>query len=269
MLTALALSLSLFTATAAESEFAGTTEPAAEVEKPEASASVELGGLFTSGNAQYYTVNGALRGSYKWKRNQVSALGGVNIGAGIADADGDGTLGDAERSVGYSRNVQRYYAEGRYDRFFSDRDSMYVLAGAFADPFAGYDLRSHEQIGYSRKIVTAEKTTLVGEIGFDIAQENYIDGVDPNYMNIYAARGMLGLTHAFNDNVSFTNTFEAYENVIDLADLRILNTATLSAQLTNRFALKLSNTLIFDNVPVEGFRKLDQTTMATIVATLL
>lgn len=248
--------------------FAGT-ETGETIEKPEATASVELGGVYNTGNAEFYTVNAAARGAWKWQQNRLSALAGANLGAAIPDTDGDGRVNAKERKAGYTQNVKRYFAEGRYDRFISERSSLYVLGGAFVDPFAGYDLRSHEQIGISRQLVKTEDTLLVGEIGFDWAQENYVAGVDPNYQDIFAGRVLIGFSHTFNEGVSFTDTFELYENVADLADLRLLNTATLSSALSSKLSLKLSHSLIFDNVPVEGFEKLDQTTMITLVATLL
>ena len=65
------------------------------------------------------------------------------------------------------------------------------------------------------------------------------------------------------------DTAEIYENVVDPADLRVLNTAFLTSKISDKLSLKLSHTLTFDNVPVEGFRPLDQVTMLTLVATLL
>ena len=49
----------------------------------------------------------------------------------------------------------------------------------------------------------------------------------------------------------------------------MLNAAAFSAKLSDKFSIKLSHQLTFDNVPVEGFRTLDQTTLVTLVATVL
>lgn len=260
-------------ALAEESEFVGTQDPAVEVKEPETNVSAELGTAFATGNSIFYTVNGSLTASHEWQRNKIGLVGGLNLGAAKPDADGDGLLSAAERAGDYAQNVKRYYGEGRYDRFFSEHDSLYVLAGAFHDPFAGYDLRSHEQVGYSRRLVKTEATELKGELGFDWAQENYtqeaIDLGSEPYADVLAVRVLVGVTHQFNESVVFADTFEAYENVIDTDDLRILNTASLTSSLSGKLSLKLSHTLIFDNVPVEGFVKLDQTTMATLVANIL
>jgi putative salt-induced outer membrane protein YdiY len=149
------------------------------------------------------------------------------------------------------------------------KDSLYVLAGALIDPFAGYDLRSHEQLGYSRKLVATETTTLTGEVGLDLAQENFVDGVDPGRADVLSGRVMMGFEHAFSESVAFSEQVEVYENLLVPADVRVLNTAALSSKLSNTLSTRLSHTLTFDNVPVEGFRPLDQTTMFTLVASIL
>ncbi len=243
----------------------GETTPLA-VEEATRSLEAELGGLFTSGNAVLYAVNAGVTFDTRWDRNKLAALASANLGAAVADTDGDGLLQQDERDVGFQENSRRVNAEVRYDRFLSKRDSLYVLAGGFHDIFAGYDLRSHEQVGYSRLFVTNEDSELRGEIGLDYAQEFRTTG---DFVDILAARVLLGVKHKFNDNVSVSDTFEVYENLIQPEDVRILNTASFTSKLSDIFKLKLGHSLIFDNLPVEGFRKFDQTTTITLVASLI
>jgi putative salt-induced outer membrane protein len=260
--------LSMLAARAEDSAFAGAATPAG-VEEPETHLTGELGGAFSTGNAYYYTVNGLVAASHQVKKDKISFAGGVNIGgarAGI-DADADGVFERVEDD--YSENVRKVYGDLRYDRFLTDKDSIYALAGALHDPFAGYDVRAHEQLGYSRLLVKNEDTEVKSEIGGDVAQEDYVDGVDPAYMTIVAARVLLGVTHAFNEEVSFSETVEVYENLIDFEDLRVLNTAALTASLSGKLSLKISHSLAFDNVPVESFAPLDQTSMVTLVLSIL
>ena len=260
-----------------ETEFAGAEVPADDTaivaEESKTDLSAELGGLWTSGNAVLYAVNGGLTFGRRWDRNKLAGLAGANLGAAVTDADASGNISPEERDAGYTENSRRVFGEVRYDRYVTDRDSVYFLAGAFHDIFAGYDLRSHEQIGYSRQLIDEEKAQLRGEVGFDWAQEFYRSTpeapVDPDYQNIFAGRVLAGGSYQFNDNVSFTDTFEVYVNVVQPEDLRILNTGTLTSTLSSNLSLKLSHILIFDNVPVEGFAKFDQTTAVTLVATIL
>lgn len=261
---------------AADTDFSETKKDGAAVEEPEARLTAELGGALTTGNSEFYTLTGGVNGSYRWQRSQLAIKGGAIVGSSRIDGDGDGTLSEAEREEPMAPNARRLYADGRYDLFLSANDSLYLLAGAYTDRFAGFDLRTHEQIGYSRLLVKNDSTSLVGELGFDVAQENYIEGVEPNTANIFAARGMLAFTHKFSESVGIEDTFEIYENVVDPADLRILNSASLVSALSSKLSLKLSHNLIFDNRPVgfddeatATFRKLDQTMQVTLVASIL
>lgn len=250
--------------------FEGTQKPPEEVaEQAEVDLSAELGGTFATGNAVYYVVNGAVKASYKQGYNKFGLVGGVNLGSAVVDADASGSISDAERDAGFAPNAKRGTLDARYDRFFGEQNSLYVLAGALTDPFAGYDLRTHEQIGYSRVLVKTENTGLTTELGADYAQENYVDGVDPDHANVFAARVLVGFSQKFSATAGFDDTAEAYVNVLDPSDVRVLNTATLSTALSTRFSLKLSHTLTFDHQPVEGYQPLDQATMVTLVASIL
>lgn len=168
-----------------------------------------------------------------------------------------------------SRTARRLSLDLRYDRYVAKRSSIYALAGALLDPFAGYDLRTHEQIGFSRTLVDQKKFKLISEIGFDYAQENYVEGIDPNYQNILAARVFLGAVANLSDNFAITNDLEVFENVLTPADLRLLETLAVTSRISDSFTFKTSYGLVFDNVPVEGFRPLDQVVMVTLVASIL
>lgn len=261
-------------ASAADSTFAGTTKDGAAVEKSESKLTAEVGAALTTGNSEFYTLSSGLSASHRWERSKLALLGSAVMGSSRVDADANGTLSDAERSVPMVQSARRLSTDARYDLFLSGKDSLYVLVGAFHDPFAGFDSRTHEQVGYSRALLKNDTTTVLGELGFDVAQENYVEGVDPNYANILAARALLGLSHKFSEGVGFEDTLEVYENVQDPNDLRMLNKASLVSALTSKLSLKLSHNLIFDNVPVgastpEPYRKLDQSMQVTFVASIL
>lgn len=255
-------------ALAEESKFEGT-KAAEAAAKPEARATAELGGSMTFGNTETMALTGLGNVSYKWRRNQIGGTFGVNWGQSRIDGDGDGLLSADERKEEMVQTAMREYATLRYDRFFGKRDSLYLLAGAFTDEFAGYEYRINGQLGWSHVFLDKENTNFKGELGVDIARENFVDGVDPNEQTVVAARVQLAFRHKFNERVGFEDTLEVYEGVLDFEDFRLNNTASLTAGLGARTSLKLSHQLAFDNVPVPGFQPLDHTTMASIVVNLL
>lgn len=260
----------LLIALASAQDFAETDKELTETDTTEAHLSAELGASLTTGNTDFWTVQATAQGSYRWEANKIGLVGGALGGKATADTDENGSISDEELKAGRVDNAKRYYADARYDRYLGqEKSSIYVLGGALHDPFAGYDLRTHEQLGYSRQLVKTDTTELVGEIGVDYAQENYVDGVDPNSADIWAGRLMVGLTHQVNETVAFSDHVEVYEAPLNPQDLRVLNQAALNVGLSEKLALKLSHQLTYDNQPVEGFRPLDQTSMLTVVASIL
>lgn len=253
---------------AEDSKFEGAKTPD-KSETTEAHASAELGGTFSFGNTESMALTGLGTASYRHRRNGFSATFGVNWGQTKLDSDGDGKLSDAERAADYVKSAEREYATLRYDRFLGKRDSLYLLGGAFTDSFAGYDYRVNGQLGWSHNFLDQEHVALRGELGVDIAREDFVEGIDPNAQTVVAARLLLGGRYDFNKHVAFEDTIEVYEGVLDFTDLRINNTATITSSLSSRLSLKLSHVLAYDNVPVEGYQPLDHTTMATVVVTFL
>lgn len=259
----------LSAAIAADSTFAGADPSVKASEAPTSTVSAELGGVWVSGNTSTFTLNGALRGAYGWDRNRLRLDVAANIGQSYVDADGNGHVSDDERAAGRVESARRYLLETRYDRYVGERDSVYALAGGLIDPFAGYDTRTHAQLGFSRRFLMTESTRLVGELGGDVAREDFVAGVEPGGATVVAARALGGLEHRFNPSVTFAETLEVYENVLAPDDLRVISHASVTSGLAKGLSLRISHQVLFDNVPVEGFRKVDQTTMATFVATLV
>ena len=159
-------------------------------------------------------------------------------------------------------------------------------AGAFHDPFAGFELRAHGQVGYSRLAINETATHLAVELGVDVANEDYVEGVLPASAKLVAAQASVKFDHAFNESVSFADNLTAYEPLLTqpegaefapyFTDLRVSNTATLSAKMTDRLSLNVSDTLGWRNEPVaapEGLSEtrsnVDNTLMIAFVASIL
>jgi putative salt-induced outer membrane protein YdiY len=256
-------------ALAADSKLETTVKDVEEVEEPQGDLTAELGGALAAGNSAAYSLNAGVSGGYKWKMNRISGSAAAMFGQSVVDADGDGILSVEERRSGYVTNQQQGVGFLRYDRFLTKKDSLYALSGALVDPFAGFASRTHQQLGYSRKIVTTETTLFVGEVGFDWAQENYVAGIDPGYQDVFALRFMTGLQHTFNEAVQLKSSVEVYPNVIEWEDVRVMNNTSVAAKLSDKLGFKTAYVLRFDNVPVPGFRKADHAVTASLVVTIL
>lgn len=248
--------------------FSVPTETQKEVDAPIGKLSAQLGGALTTGNSVYYSVSGGLNGSFRWKRSQIAGSFDGQYVRGIADTNSDGRLDEDERLLGLIDTARQLGGLIRYDWFVSDRSSIYGILGALSQPFAGLDIRGHEQIGYGHAVVKTPDALFRIELGLDYAQEKYVQEIDPNFNMFLAGRIMMAAEYTFNQHVKISNTLEVYENVFDVNDLRLYNVATLSTKISDRFSLNLSHRLAFDNVPVEGYQSLDQSTFVTLVANI-
>ncbi len=261
--------LLIASALAEESSFAGAKGGTETTPAPGAHATAELGGALTFGNTETMALTGVGKVDYRWTLHALSGTFGVNWGQSKIDADGDGKLNEIERAVGFVKTAERQFVTLRYDRFVSKKDSVYGLAGAFVDTFAGYDHRLNGQVGWSHRFLETVQTAFRGELGVDVAREDFVEGIEPNAATVVAARVLLGVRYRFNEHVAIEDTLEIYEGLLDATDFRVNNTVAVMAVLTGRVSLKLSHQLAFDNVPVEDYQPLDHTTMAAVVLTFL
>ncbi len=255
-------------ALAAESTFAGAVAPGQLVGPPQSTVSAQFGGTWTAGNASSYLITTSLTTSRRWSRNRSTLALQANIGRARADTNGDGHLDAVERAATPAETARRLFAEFRQDRYVSDRDSVYLLGGPLADPFAGFDVRSHVQAGFSRTLVSEKHRSVVVEVGGDAAYEDVVDGVASGDQAVFALRAMARGSYRFNDSVSANGQIEALENVLDPADLRVLGSASLTARLTTLLDVRLGTQVTYDHQPVEGFVPFDQVTTASLVASV-
>lgn len=259
----IALSL-LSTAQAEEAKFEGT-KSGDEFPKAETRLTANLGGNFVAGNSESINFNAGFDLQHKWRRNQIGLVGGAAIGSGAVDVDADGFLSPEERCIGATGNdcqptTEKYNLDLRYDRFVSKRSSLYLLLGGLHDKFGGYDLRAHGQLGVAHLLVNRDKTHLKIEIGVDAANEDFVEGVEPNSQFLLALQAGLAADHAFNDNVSLSDTLVIYDPFLTMpeggefapsfADVRITNTATITAKMTDRLSVSVSDAFGWRNLPV-------------------
>lgn len=280
--------LLISTATAQDVTIAGTQAPGKKFETPETHLAAEFGGAWTTGNTASWTLNGSLAGSHRVHRSEVSLKLGANVGQSVVDADANAFLDNVERDGGYVPTAQRYNGTLRYDYYLGDSDTLYVQADTLIDPFAGFANRTQGEFGYKRILAETEKLEAVAEVGAGVAREQYVDDgneATPAAAVFIGGTVKLGLTYTFNENVSLQEAIEVYDPFYNFTasesavkDYRIGNTVSLVSKLTDKFSLKVSHQLRFDNVPntvtladgtIADFQKLDQTTMATFVASIL
>jgi putative salt-induced outer membrane protein YdiY len=279
--------LAISTALAQDPTYDRTTAPAEAVQKPETDLSAELGFTQSAGNTFTFTVNAALKFAHRWGQNKFQASVGTYLNLGRLDENGNGTVADDEGKLQWT--AQRAFGGMRYDRFVTTNNSLYLSFGGEHDKPAGLSWRFNEQIGYARQLVKNERTAASLEAGAAYAEENYYATTDADGNPIFtgeldahylATRLFFGVTHAFNDIVSIGETLEAIEPLIayregqtgmtNFQDFRFNNVFDVTAKVSDKFSLKVSDRLMFDNQPVTPeYSKVDNVAMVTLVATIL
>ena len=262
-------------ASAEDDVFVEPPDPLSEpVDAPEKDLEAELGGAWSAGNTDSRKLSASYAAAYRWHRNQISSGGELTLGSALIDENGDGVLSEEERRKTRVRTAQRAEGDLRYDRFLTDRNSLYVLGGAFTDPYAGYDSRFNGQMGYSHLLLyeaAAEDpvTSLSAEVGVDAAREDYTDGVVPNRGMKYNARGGLGFVRVLTKTLAFGQDLEVFVNVQDPKDTRLISDTAITNELTQTMSVKLSYTMTYDTDPVDGYVPADHQGLVSLVATVL
>jgi putative salt-induced outer membrane protein len=150
----------------------------------------------------------------------------------------------------------------RVERALRPRLAGFGEYGYFRDQFAGIDHRNGVAGGVAYKLIdsAAQLLSIDGALGYlneqrllgnDVSSATY--GTGASY------RWKFSDTATISDEARFTGLFDDSDN------WRILQTAAVTARLTQILSLKLSNTISYVNQPVASFKTTDTNTSAALV----
>ncbi|AKU90959.1 DUF481 domain-containing protein [Vulgatibacter incomptus] len=198
------------------------------------------------------------------------------------------TFGHAlfEESRG-STTANNWGLSQRGDRFVSERVSIFAAGQAERDVFAGIKILLAAQVGATYlawETRDPEKAELITnrlrlELGGYGARENFTlspaappDAVlTANDRNIWASRVAVSYLHALSRTSTFGLDSEYIQDYNDTANVVVNTSGYVAAAINDSFALKLTATHRFDNVPAEAqppLKKNDFLLTAGLVVTL-
>lgn len=159
--------------------------------------------------------------------------------------------------------AQSLLYQSRVERALTRRLSAFGDYGYFRNRFAGISHRNAVAGGLVYKLVetAAHQFAVDGALGY--LNEQRLAGLNissPTYGGGAAYRWKFSDTAEVTDDARFTGTFA------DGDDWRVLQTAAVTARLTQLLSLKLSNTIGYVNAPVPGFKSTDTNTSIALVA---
>jgi putative salt-induced outer membrane protein len=245
------------------------------------------GGQLATGNSQL--LAGTANGKYEMRRGDngfsASVLG--NYGQGATEAG-------AEQHV-TAENIQ---GRVRYDRYFGDRFSIFLIDTERHDRFQGLAIRTNVDPGVKYILAKTEETVFWGELGYDFQYDVRLDSalpeVDANGNPVNAGgstigtngavgpqallpktatsqsgRVYLGFKHAFSKEVTFTTGLEYLQAFAassgSSSDYRINYDALFAANLAGGFALGLGFSARYDHAPIPGKEQTDTSSTISLI----
>ena len=270
-------------------------------EKDYWTANAQAGLLWLWGNSNSL----ALSGSFKLQRKDLKNI--ITLSAKGAYALSKQAPAAGSPDLGYQNSAENGQVELRYDRIFSEKNTVFVAGRFSGDKFAGILGRPELQVGYSRFFLDRPKQVFRGEFGLDYMYEIYNNRYAPNpnaaHMDamgnmvpavlnadftlkapdpgqFLSARVLLGYENKFTQYASFSETVEVvmaflnFNNIGAGADTfkhtLLTSTTTLSSTISKNVSLKLNFTLK-GNFAVDNdkIKYLDTITEAVIAVTFL
>jgi putative salt-induced outer membrane protein len=240
--------------------------------------SLSAGAILSTGNAEAAALTGASAFRIRRDIHQFSALGAGNWGGTRTDqTDWYDTVGNVQGRV-------------RYDVFFAERWSAFLMSTARHDPFQGLDVRLNIDPGVAFYALPGPENRLWFEAGYDfqldLRRDDAIVAKDANGQPIldaegstiriedevalnHAARVFAGYSNRMTKAVTFDVGFEWLQSVIVARRFRFVGDLALTAALAERFAIATTFTIRYENQPLPDIKKLDTITSISLVYRLL
>lgn len=247
----------------------GKAEEVKEVKSVEWKADAQAGAILTTGNSHTTTMAAGFNASRKAGDNKL----GIEIGAAYGKADlkvinddrnEDGVITADEFYTVESTAPNNYLGKIRYDRFLTEKNSLYASARVGADKAAGKSFIAGGQLGYSRLLIKTGSHEIAGEFGYDFSYESY-ESADADSVQIHSGRVFLGYAGALSADTGLTGQVELLTNVNEekdaienetggkgvdaFADNRVVAKLGLNTKLTTSVSFRFGFTAKYDSAP--------------------
>jgi hypothetical protein len=224
----------------------------------------EAGVVTTTGNSRTTTITSGAsvtrKGSDTKLDAQLTATFARATTRTATDADGDGAIGEAELSSTTATSAENAAVKLRFDRYFSDLDSVYVAALAAIDRPAGKQFQGGGQAGYSRSLYKTERHQAVTELGYDLS---YLRLTAGDSTTIHSLRAFAGYKAKLTAGTAAETTLEASLEALfnantlrfgdrrarPFADTRVNGSIAVTTSLSSKLSLSASFLARFDNFP--------------------
>lgn len=240
----------------------GKAEDVAEVKGVEWTAAADAGILLTTGNAETVTITAGAKATRKSGNNKLeAAVSGALARSGIrvaTDINNNGTISEDELDNQTLVTAETISGKLRYDRYLTDKNSLYLAALGLRDVPAGKEFSGGAQLGYSRTLKKTETREALGEFGLDYTYEELVAAPD-DPLQIFSLRAFVGYKATLGTATTLDTSLEALANLNKLdtptgeaktfEDLRLNGVATIATKIGDDLSLGVSIGAKYDNVP--------------------
>ena len=175
------------------------------------------GFLLTSGNSQTTNATFGVNASRKQGMNKLALEGVYAYGksSNLAAVEVPSANPAVVNVVGYDRqtvvSTNNWMAKGRYDRFLTENNSLYVSGQGAGDKVAGKMFFGGGQAGYSRQLFKGKMNLVVAELGYDFSYLVF-ETSDPS-VAVHSARAFVGETLTLTQQTGMTAGVEGLFNL--------------------------------------------------------
>jgi putative salt-induced outer membrane protein len=225
---------------------ASAHDPTQEAPKKNWSNKTELGLTTTTGNSE--TLNVSFANEYKrlWTHSELifdaSALRNETTRVDRQAVGGQLVVTETDEV-----SAESYLLGAKYRHDITERLMWYVNGSWTRILQAGVDNRYRAGAGLGYAFIKGGAHTLVGELGGDYTDEEFVDGATDSFAN---ARAFLGYDWAIGPSSALSSDLEGLQNLDESDDWRVNWISSITSSLSTRVALKVSYTVLYDNQPV-------------------
>lgn len=160
-------------------------------------------------------------------------------------------------------NAQSLTASSRLSRDLSPKAALFVQYDFLKNTFAGISQRHTVAAGLTYKPVTDTRNTVELDVGLGYASETPV-GLPRTQTGTFLGGGSYKLK--ISDTSEFAEDARIVASLSRGADWRFDNSAGVTAKLTAKLSLKVSDVIHVVNLPTPGFKKTDTIASAALVA---
>ncbi len=225
---------------------AAADAPAQEERRRPWSNSADLSLVVTAGNSETLNVSLSDKFTYRWSRSEL-IVNAAALRTETAERTLQNVGGAVQVTEQRSKTAEAYRLQTRYRHTIRKGLRWYTGAGWQRDRFAGIDDRWSLDGGLGYRFFTSDLHTLQAELGANYTQENRVGGAEASYAGV---RAFLEYERALSATSKLNGELELLENLDEMDDWRANSVTSVTASLTQAFALKVSYSVKFDNRPV-------------------